>query len=114
VGEERRRTPRFPFIATAEVIDQSTKASVNTRVSELSLYGCYVDMASPPPEGTVIYVKIYSEGKHFESAGKVVYSVPNQGFGVCFQEVRHQFLIVLKEWLILAAQARFGKQPEPR
>ena len=109
--QERRRTPRYPFTATAEVIDPSTKASTTTRVTELSLYGCYIEMPSPLPEGASIHVKIYSEGKFFEAAGTVVYAIPKGGVGVRFQDVRHQYLIVLKEWLIQAAQARFGKQP---
>ena len=109
--QERRRTPRYPFIATAEVIDQATKTSVSTRVAELSLHGCYIEMANPLPQGNEILVKVYSEGKFFEGAGKVVYAVPNQGIGVCFHDLRQQYLVVLKEWLIKAAQAKYGKQP---
>jgi hypothetical protein len=108
VHGERRRAPRYPFIATAEVVDPSTKASVTTRVSELSLYGCFVEMNNPQPEGTVLHIKIYSEAKFFEAGSKVIYSLPGQGIGVCFQDVRPQFLVVLKEWLILAARAKYG------
>src|SRR5229473_1336703 len=74
VGQERRRTPRFPFVATAEVVDTSSGTGVTARVSELSLYGCYIDMTNPLPEGTSIMVKIYSGGRHLDAAGKVVYS----------------------------------------
>lgn len=42
--EERRRTPRYPFIATAEVLEQSTKLSITTRVGKLGLHGRYVEM----------------------------------------------------------------------
>ena len=112
VPQERRRTPRYPFIATAEVLDQATKSTIATRVLELSLYGCYIEMQNPFPQGLPIHVKIYSEGRFFEAVGTVVYAVPNGGIGVRFQDVRHQFLIVLKEWLIAAAQAKFGKQPK--
>ena len=112
VPEERRRTPRYPFIATAEVLDQATKTTIATRVTELSLYGCYIEMRSPLPAGSSIHVKVYSEAKFFEAAGSVVYAVPNGGIGVRFHDVRHQFLLVLKEWLIAAAQAKYGKQPK--
>ena len=107
VGQERRRTPRFPFVATAEVADTSSGASVTARVSELSLYGCYIDMANPFPEGTSITVKIYSGGRHLDASGKVVYSAPNLGIGVSFHDVSVLSLIVLKEWLLLAAQAKY-------
>jgi PilZ domain len=108
VGEERRRTPRYPFIATAEVTDQSSHANTSTRVTELSLHGCYLDMANPLPKDTRISIKIYSEGKFFESTGTIVYSQPNLGVGVTFREIRPQFLTVLKQWLLAAAVAKYG------
>ena len=108
MGDERRRTPRYPFIATAEVIDQLSQASVSTRVTELSLHGCYLEMPNPLPTDAQIKVKIYSEGKFFESSGVIVYSQPNLGVGVTFREVRPQFLNVLKQWLLAAAVAKYG------
>jgi hypothetical protein len=108
LGDERRRTPRYPFIATAEVVDQSSQASVSTRVTELSLHGCYLDMPNPFPTDTQITVKIYSEGRFFEASGVVIYSQPNLGVGVTFRDVRPQFLSVLKQWLLAAAVAKYG------
>jgi PilZ domain len=110
VGEERRRTPRYPFIATAEVIDLSSKASSSARVTELSLHGCYLDMPNPLPVEARINVKIYSEGKFFESIGTILYSQPDQGVGVSFRETRPQFLTVLKQWLLAAAVAKYGSK----
>ena len=107
MGQERRRTPRFPFVASAEVVDTLSGASVTARVSELSLYGCYIDMPNPLPEGTSIRVKIYSSGRLLDASGKVVYSAPNLGIGVSFHDVSVPSLIVLKEWLLLAAQAKY-------
>jgi hypothetical protein len=111
MGEERRRTPRYPFIATAEVIEQGSKAGFSTRVSELSLHGCYLDMPTPLPQDTAITVKIYSDGKFFEAAGTIVYSKPSLGVGVSFQGIRPQFLTVLKQWLLAAAVAKYGPKP---
>jgi hypothetical protein len=108
LGDERRRTPRYPFVATAEVVEKSSHASSSTRVTELSLHGCYLEMTSPLPKDAQVIVKIYSEGKFFEAAGTVVYSQPNHGVGVTFREIRAQFLTVLKQWLLAAAMAKFG------
>jgi hypothetical protein len=110
MGDERRRTPRYPFIATAEVVDQSSSGSISTRVTELSLNGCYLDMPNPLPKDAQIKIKIYSEGKFFESNGVVVYSQPNLGVGVTFREVRAQFVTVLKQWLLAAAVAKYGRK----
>jgi hypothetical protein len=65
-------------------------------------------MANPLPKDTEINVKIYSEGKFFESTGTIVYSQPSVGVGVTFREVRPQFLTVLKKWLLAAAIAKYG------
>lgn len=110
MGEERRRTPRYPFIATAEVIEASSQASTSTKVSELSLHGCYLDMPNALPKDTQIKIKIYSEGKFFESGGVIIYSQPNVGVGVTFREIRPQFLSVLKQWLLASAVAKYGRK----
>lgn len=107
--QERRRTPRFPFVASAEVIETAGRFSIVARVSELSLYGCYIDMSNPLPEGTSIVVRITSGGRHLEASGKVVYSASNLGIGVSFHDISVQSLIVLKEWLVLAAQAKYHR-----
>jgi PilZ domain len=108
LGDERRRTPRYPFIATAEVVDQSSQARISTRVTELSLNGCYLDMPNPLPKDTQIRIKIYSEGRFFESTGIVVYAQANLGVGVTFRQTHPQFLTVLKQWLLAAAVAKYG------
>lgn len=106
--QERRRTPRYPFVAEAVVRDDSSGTTVKTRISELSLYGCYVDMLNPFPAGTSITVKINSGGRFLEASGKVVYSAPNLGIGVSFHDVSVHCQILLKEWLVQAAQTKYG------
>src|SRR5436309_3663989 len=56
--QERRRTPRYPFVADTEVRDDASGTTVKTRTRELSLYGCYVDMDNPFPAVTPITIKI--------------------------------------------------------
>lgn len=75
---------------------------MSTRVSELSLYGCYLDMMNPFPTGTAVLVKIHTQSDSFESRATVVYALPHQGMGVTFQEVRPQFLTILQKWLLEA------------
>ena len=108
--QERRRTPRYPFIATAELLDEASHASTSTRVTELSLNGCFIEMSNPLPKDASIRVKVYSEGKFFEAPGKVVYSL-REGIGVTFHEVHPQYLNVLKRWLLAAAIAKYGAKP---
>ena len=108
--DERRRTPRFPFTATVEVIETGAPAGIAARVTELSLYGCYVEISNPLAKGAHAVLKIYSEGRYFESQGTALYSRPSHGMGVGFLNVNPHYLTVLKRWLIEAAHAKFGKR----
>lgn len=99
MGSERRRTPRYTFIASAELIEESSDVRIASRVSELSLYGCYLDMMNPFPVGTLVLVKISAGEAFFEAKSKVVYSQPNMGAGVAFLETEPQYQPVLERWL---------------
>jgi hypothetical protein len=91
-------------------MEKCSPAGIPARVTELSLYGCYMEMANPLAKGLVALFKVYSAGRHFESQGTVLYSQPGQGMGVGFQNVNPHYLGVLRRWLIEAAQAKFGKK----
>lgn len=110
MGEEKRRTPRYPFIATVEVIQKGAAAGISARITELSLYGCYIEMPDPFATGTELRLKVYANGKYFESEGVAVYANVGKGTGVRFQNVKTHFIGVLKQWLIEAALAKFGQK----
>jgi hypothetical protein len=113
VEDERRRTPRYPFIATVEVIQKGWPAGISGRVTELSLYGCFIEMPDPFAKGSELTLKVYANGKYFETEGVAVYANIGKGAGIRFQNVRPHYLSVLKQWLIEAALAKFGKKTKP-
>ncbi len=96
---EQRRTPRYTFIASAELIEQKTDVRIATRVSELSLHGCYLDMMNPFPQDTFVLVKIFAGEDFFHARAKIIYVQPNLGCGLSFLEVETQPLAVLGRWL---------------
>ena len=108
--KEQRRTPRFTFIASAELIEQKTDVRIATRVSELGLHGCYLDMMNPFPKDTLVLVKIFAGEEFFHAKAKIVYVQPNLGAGVSFLEVEPQPLAVLGRWLA-NAQKVDGQKP---
>ena len=101
---EKRRCPRFPFIASAELIEEKADVRIASRVSELSLHGCYLDMMNPFPTGTLVLVKISAGDAFFEAKSKIIYAQPNMGAGVGFLQVEQPSQIVLERWLDEAAQ----------
>jgi hypothetical protein len=104
--EEKRRSPRYSFIASAELIEERADVRIATRVSELSMHGCYLDMMNPFPKGTLVLVKISAGDAFFEAKSKIVYSQPNMGAGVGFLEVAPPSQEVLERWLDGAEKER--------
>ena len=101
---DRRRTPRYPFVATAEIVERISGTQMHVRVSDLSLYGCYLDISNPLPSGTHVFVKIFTDTDFFETDASVVYSQPNLGMGLAFRDVKPHFLPTLQKWLLQAMQ----------
>jgi PilZ domain len=97
--KEKRRTPRYTFIASAELIEEKTDVRIATRVSELSLNGCYLDMMNPFPQETLVLVKIFAGDESFQAKSKIIYVQPNLGAGVVFLEIEPPPLAVLQRWL---------------
>jgi hypothetical protein len=110
---ERRRTIRYPFVASAELIDEESQTQLSVRVTELSLYGCYFDTVNPFPVQTRVLVKIVTEHVFFEAYGTVIYSHPNLGMGVAFQQVHPYFLRILQGWLMDAEKTRLRLTDSP-
>lgn len=102
---EQRRTPRYIFIASAELYEERTDVRVASRVNELSLHGCYLDMMNPFPMGTLVLLKILAGDLTFQSKAKIIYATPNVGAGVVFQDVEPKYEFILKRWLEEAAKS---------
>lgn len=103
---ERRRTPRFPFTATVELVEANSGAKSTLKVSELSVNGCYVETPNVLEKGSGVLVKIYREPHYFEAPATVMYVNPSQGMGLMFHDVKPFFAGVLQKWLLAAMVRR--------
>jgi hypothetical protein len=103
-GNERRRVLRLPFVAHAEIRSTESAEMVQGYVTDLSLYGCYLDLIHPLPRGSEIFLRISTPTELFESRARVVYSHPNLGMGLAFRDVKTAYLPILRKWLIEAAK----------
>jgi c-di-GMP-binding flagellar brake protein YcgR len=99
MDSERRRAPRYPIIADAEVTEIASETKLSARTSDLSLGGCFLDMLNPSPEGTEIAVRISHADTTFTARGRVVFLFPNMGMGVMFTSVPASQQGVLEKWL---------------
>lgn len=98
-GNEKRRTPRYPFIAVAEINDAASGAQLNSQVAELSLNGCYVDMLNTLLVNSKVTVKIFADSECFEATAVVIYAHQGLGMGLAFQDVSLKSGILLRQWL---------------
>lgn len=99
MNSERRRAPRYPIIADAEITEIVSETKLSARTSDLSVGGCFLDMLNPSPEGTEIAVRISHADATFTARGRVVFLFPNMGMGVMFTSVPASQQAVLEKWL---------------
>ena len=99
MDSERRRAPRYPFIADAEVTEIASDTKLSAKTSDLSIGGCFLDMLNPSPVSTEIRVKISHASTTFTTLGRVVFILPSMGMGVVFTSVEDNQLATLQKWL---------------
>lgn len=94
-----RRVPRYPFFASAEVTELKSQTRLTARTSELSRYGCYMDMMNPLPFGTAVSIAILYHDVSFAANGRVIYSQSNMGMGISFDFIDAGQQALLEKWL---------------
>ena len=99
---ERRRSPRIPFAASAEIIDEAENTRSTSQVCDLSLHGCFVQLPNPFPEGTSVTIEIYKDEDFVETPATVAYNMPKRGMGLTFVGMEPQFASILKKWIAQA------------
>ena len=58
VMTDRRSSPRYALILSAEVSDKAKLAKLAGRTSDISRTGCYIDTLNPIPAGTTVVVRL--------------------------------------------------------
>jgi hypothetical protein len=87
---QRRRTPRIAFVATAELCDKKRGGQLTAQVRERSACGCYVATLNTLPVANTVLLKIFARSECFEAMAKVIYSHRNCGMELIFQELSLQ------------------------
>jgi hypothetical protein len=103
---ERRREPRYPFVAMAEIVDEKERVRTSSRISDLSLHGCYVEMTNPFPAGTNVMIEIYAGDEFVETRATVAFFEAKHGMGLQFSELQDYFASVLNKWVERASKVK--------
>jgi hypothetical protein len=72
---------------------------LKTRLSDLSLSGCYVDTLNPLQVGARIRLKVVRNKIILEALATVIYSEARLGMGVCFTQLSPEQKSILENWL---------------
>jgi hypothetical protein len=99
LDRERRRAPRYPFSAAAEILDIVDDSRTRSHVRDLSSGGCYIETSDPLAPGTNVIVEIYTDTEFLETHATVAFREPNQGMGLCFSVMQPYFATILTKWL---------------
>ena len=110
---DRRLDDRYPFTATAVVIELSSQMRVVGRSSDLGTGGCYVDTILPFAVGTTVCVRLDHQRRQLETLATVSYTHPSLGMGLTFKEIKPDDLAVLRIWLAELTGERLPSPPVP-
>src|SRR5579864_8034755 len=83
----RRTVPRYPLIATVEVVESASELRLSGRISEISRKGCYVDVLNTLPVGTFVQLTISRDSGTFTTTAKIIYVQEAMGMGVAFLDI---------------------------
>ena len=85
-------------------MEQPAGTWLKTRISDLSLSGCYIDTLHPLPVGAQIVLRVVRNKVILEALATVIYSDPRLGMGVFFSQMTPQQKSIIEDWLAEAAE----------
>jgi PilZ domain len=97
--QDRRVHPRFIFFADCELTDRSNGSHYETRVTEISLGGCFVDLSVAIAQGTDLHIRVRKDDHIFDTEGIAAYVYPSMGIGIGFVNVSPESQQVLNGWI---------------
>jgi hypothetical protein len=102
---ERRKAPRYTFIASTELTDEKNSMKLSGRIMEISRSGCYVDILNALPVGTHLTLQISCDQGALKLKGKILYIHEGIGMGVVFVDPPEDQLKILDSWLAVLPPA---------
>jgi hypothetical protein len=99
VRGEKRLEFRFPFTASAEIVELGSGVKIEARTGDISRKGLYLDTLTPFAVGTNVAITIASGGVSLVVLGTVAFCQPNLGMGVRVDHITTQDQEILECWL---------------
>ena len=101
---ERRATPRYKCQGSVKVRVQGSDVSAWGSIADISLHGCYVEMANTHAVGTAVNLTLEVGGNRVEVNGEVRATYPFLGMGIIFKQMTPQDRLRLGDMVLIAAR----------
>ena len=109
---ERRETPRYSFMAVAELTDPDEGKLVSGKVTQISRNGCYVETPKTFSVGTPLKVIIFRDQRTFVAKANIMHVEEQMGMGIAFLDPSEDQVKVIDSWLAdLAPASMLGGGP---
>lgn len=104
--EERRQHPRKKITVEVELQLEESAAPIRTKVANLTLSGCYIEMMFTLEMGTKLKITLWIDDVKVSIGGIVVTRFRNLGNGIEFTEMSSEDRSRLKRFLAAAQDAQ--------
>ncbi len=84
---ELRDCTRFKCLGSVEFCIEASEIRTYAKMTDVSLAGCYVEMTSTSPPGTLLNLVVEARDIRFRVKGEVRTSDPCLGMGIAFTEI---------------------------
>ena len=110
---ELRDCTRFKCKGSVEFYIENSEIRTYAKMTDVSLAGCYVEMTSTSPPGTVLSLVVEAQGIRFRVKGEVRTSDPCLGMGIAFTEISSTDLGYLHKLLLELSAATTTREQNP-
>lgn len=101
---ERRAVPRYKCQGSAQVRLVNNDVRTWGSIADISLHGCYLEMATTYPAGTPVILNLELGGNRVEAKGDVRANYPFLGMGILFTDMTAQDRLRLADMVLMAAR----------
>jgi len=105
-GVEKRRSFRYKCEGSAEIREEGCEVRSWASFTDISLHGCYVEAQATYPAGTILHMKLETNGVRLETKGNVRVNYPYLGMGIAFVEMSEENQARLRQLLANISRPR--------
>lgn len=110
-SRDKRQAPRWKCEGSVEIREEGCEVRTWATFTDISLNGCYIEAQATFPAGTVLNLKLESNGIQVETRGNVRVNYPYLGMGVAFVGMTEENVARMRR--ILADASRSSVVPRP-